>query len=60
MQVAEKMIDPYGHDDEDFDLNFLIDRHMKVSELLLLNHIPWSNYLDTIWCKMMMMMNLHQ
>ena len=28
------MINPYGDDDEDFELNFLIDRHMKVMRLL--------------------------
>lgn len=26
-QVANHMLNPNGHDDEDFDLNFLIDRH---------------------------------
>ena len=30
------MINPYGHDDADFDLNFLINRHIEVSELFLL------------------------
>jgi predicted membrane chloride channel (bestrophin family) len=29
-QVAEQLINPFGDDDEDFELNWLIDRHMKV------------------------------
>lgn len=27
------MINPYGDDDEDFDLNFLLNRHAKVINL---------------------------
>ena len=30
-KAAEQMYCPFGDDDEDFDLNFLIDRHFKVS-----------------------------
>jgi bestrophin, other len=29
-QVAEQLINPFGDDDEDFELNWLIDRHVKV------------------------------
>lgn len=30
LKAAEQMVCPFGDDDEDFDLNFLIDRHVKV------------------------------
>ena len=32
-QVAEQLINPFGDDDEDFELNWLVDRHMKASFL---------------------------
>lgn len=32
-QVAEQMINPFGEDDDDYDMNWLIDRHTAVSEI---------------------------
>jgi len=35
LKVAEQLINPFGDDDEDFELNWLIDRHTKVGALFL-------------------------
>ncbi|CAG0895052.1 unnamed protein product [Darwinula stevensoni] len=34
LKVAESLIDPYGEDDADFELNWLFDRHIKVTHVL--------------------------
>ncbi len=31
--MGEQLINPFGDDDEDFELNWIIDRHLKVSFL---------------------------
>ncbi|XP_076438542.1 bestrophin-2-like [Babylonia areolata] len=35
LKVAEQMINPFGEDDDDFDINWLLDRHMAVAFALV-------------------------
>ena len=34
MKVADELLNPFGDDDEDFQINYLIDRNLQVSAIL--------------------------
>lgn len=58
LQLGEQLINPFGDDDEDFELNWIIDRHLKVSFLGvdILNSDPppliKDNYFDEMDIKL--------
>lgn len=58
LQLGEQLINPFGDDDEDFELNWIIDRHLKVSFLGvdILNSDPppliKDNYFDDMDIKL--------
>ena len=35
LKVAEALMNPYGEDDDDFDMNWLVDRHLQVCYMMI-------------------------
>lgn len=35
LKVAEALLNPYGEDDEDFDTNYMVDRHLQISYMMV-------------------------
>jgi len=33
--VAEALLNPYGEDDEDFDTNWMVDRHLQIAYMMV-------------------------
>ena len=36
LKTAEALLNPYGEDDEDFDTNWMVDRHLQVSYMMVI------------------------
>lgn len=34
LKVAEALLNPFGEDDEDFDTNWMVDRHLQLSYMM--------------------------
>ena len=41
LKVAEALLNPYGEDDDDFELNWLLDRHVAVCCIARISHYSY-------------------
>ena len=42
LKTAEALLNPYGEDDEDFDTNWMVDRHLQVSYMMVKKFSHWT------------------
>jgi len=51
LKIAEVLLDPFGEDDDDFDVNFLVDRSIQVGFLMgdSIGRFPPSSEKDKFW-----------
>lgn len=51
IKVAEVLINPFGEDDDDFDLNWLVDRNLQVTNMMIddVGQFPPKPVRDVYW-----------
>ncbi|VDM59607.1 unnamed protein product [Angiostrongylus costaricensis] len=48
LKVAQVMLNPFGMDDDDFDIDMLVERNLQVTSFLLLNYVLYQSFSMTV------------